>query len=131
MRTSGLQLPSLKERGATLGSEINNSKTGLALSMIMDGTSKTFSLAEIREATQSAWIDGSRAWVTAAIVVHGYADGHVGQVGSEIDTNLYFPLYTGADGEAVAATPCAPAAHASRGMLHDLHHDKSPCMGRP
>ena len=37
-----------------MGSEIHNSKTGLALSMIMDGTSKAFSLAETREATQFA-----------------------------------------------------------------------------
>jgi hypothetical protein len=27
---------------------------------------KTFSLTEIHETTQSAWIDGSRAWINAA-----------------------------------------------------------------
>jgi hypothetical protein len=38
----------------TSGSEPGNSKTGITLSMITDGTSKTFSLAETRETTQSA-----------------------------------------------------------------------------
>jgi len=47
-------MPRLKERGAALGSEINNSKTGLTLSMIMDGTSKTFSPAETRECVPAA-----------------------------------------------------------------------------
>jgi len=39
------------------------------------------------------------------IVVHCYADGHVGRVNSELDTNLYFSLSTRVDGESVAETP--------------------------
>jgi hypothetical protein len=126
---------------------------GITLSMISDRTSKTFMLAETREVTQAAWMDGSRAWVTAAtgqgtfnatartwsgtpalleqnkatpawagygtttprlgppsqhqggIVIHGHADGHVGQVSNEIDTNLYFSLYTRGDNETIADAP--------------------------
>ena len=107
---------------------------------------------------QSAWIDGARAWVTAAngaatfnstarnwgtptnssllenartsafdydgyssatpsghlgpssqhqggIVLHAYVDGHVGQVTNEIDSNLYYSLYSRADGEALTDIP--------------------------
>lgn len=137
----------------TWSPEPGNSKTGITLAMISDGTSKTFALAETREVTQAAWIDGSRAWVTGAtgqgtfnstartwsgtsalleqtkptpawagysaatpqlgpssqhqggIVMHAYVDGHVGQVSSEIDTNLYFSLYTRGDNEAIADAP--------------------------
>jgi len=156
---SGAGLPDSNSGGGgvltlqTWGAEPGNSKTGLTLAMITDGTSKTFSLAETRETTQSAWIDGSRAWVTGAtgqgtfnatnrtwtgtsalleqlkttpawagygsttpqlgpssqhqggVVIHCYADGHVGQVNSEIDTNLYLSLYTRIDGEAVSEAP--------------------------
>ena len=48
------------------GTEPNNPRTGVTLAMIADGTSKTFGLVETREVIESAWIDGSRAWVTAA-----------------------------------------------------------------
>ena len=137
----------------TWSSDPGNSKTGVTLSMITDGTSKTFLLAETREASHSAWIDGSRAWVTGAtgqgtfnatsrtwtgtvalleqtkatpawggfstatpqlgpsshhqggMVIHGYADGHVGQVTNEVDTHLYLSLYTRADNETVSETP--------------------------
>jgi len=39
---------------------------GVTLAQVADGTSKTFSLAESREKTKAAWIDGARAHVTAA-----------------------------------------------------------------
>jgi type II secretory pathway pseudopilin PulG len=148
----------------TWGTEPNNPKTGITLAMVADGTSKTFALVESREAVQSAWIDGARAWVTGAngasflnttsrvwsdasggtstptnsallqnakttgydyqgysatpsgllgpssqhqggIVLHGYVDGHVGQVTNEIDSNLYYSLYSRADGEALTDIP--------------------------
>jgi prepilin-type N-terminal cleavage/methylation domain-containing protein len=146
----------------TWGTEPNNPKTGVTLAMIADGTSKTFALAETRELVNSAWIDGSRAWLTAAggggvgtsafdstnrrwdsgtptnsallenakttgfnwqgytgaagvlgpssqhqggIVIHCYVDGHVGQVTNEIDANLYYSLYSRADGEALTEIP--------------------------
>ena len=50
----------------TSGSAPDNSKTGITLSMITDGTSKTFSPAETHEIPQSAWIDSSRTSVTTA-----------------------------------------------------------------
>ena len=146
------------------GTEPNFPKTGVTLAMIADGTSKTFGLVETRETVQSAWIDGSRAWVTAAnggsqfntgskvwsdtagatttptnssllqnaktsgydwqgyaattsghlgpssqhqggIVLHGYVDGHVGQVTNEVDANLYYSLYSRQDGEALTDIP--------------------------
>jgi len=146
------------------GTEPNFPKTGVTLAMIADGTSKTFGLVETRETVQSAWIDGSRAWVTAAngasnfntsskvwsdtaggtstptnssllqnaktsgydwngyaatvsghlgpssqhqggIVLHGYIDGHVGQVTNEVDANLYYSLYSRQDGEALSDIP--------------------------
>jgi hypothetical protein len=144
----------------TWGTEPNNPKTGCTLAMIADGTSKTFGLVESREPVQSAWVDGTRAWVTAAggagdgtaafnstnrnwgtpansallenakttgfnwqgytgaagvlgassqhqggIVLHTYVDGHVGQVTNEIDANLYYSLYSRADGEALTDIP--------------------------
>jgi len=144
----------------TWGTEPNNPKTGITLAMVADGTSKTFALVESREPVQSAWVDGTRAWVTAAggggdgtatfnstsrnwgtpansallenakttgfnwqgytgaagvlgassqhqggIVLHGYVDGHVGQVTNEIDANLYYSLYSRADGEALTDIP--------------------------
>jgi len=140
------------------GVEPNNPRTGLTLAMIADGTSKTFGLAESREASQAAWIDGSRAWLTAAngtagfnatarnwgtptnssllenakttgfdydgytsaspsnqlgvssqhqggIVLHCSIDGHTGQVTNEIDANLYYSLWSRADGEALTDIP--------------------------
>lgn len=39
---------------------------GVTLAQVSDGTSKTFALAETREKTAAAWIDGARSWVTAA-----------------------------------------------------------------
>ena len=140
------------------GTEPNNPRTGVTLAMIADGTSKTFGLVETRETVNSAWIDGSRAWVTAAnggatfnttarnwgtptnssllenaksasfdydgyssgspsghlgpssqhqggIVLHGYVDGHVGQVTNEVDANLYYSLYSRQDGEALTDIP--------------------------
>jgi prepilin-type N-terminal cleavage/methylation domain-containing protein len=39
---------------------------GISLAQVADGTSKTFALAESREQTKAAWIDGRTAWVTAA-----------------------------------------------------------------
>ena len=39
---------------------------GVSLAQVADGTSKTFALAETREKTNAAWIDGARAHVTAA-----------------------------------------------------------------
>jgi len=127
---------------------------GISLAQVSDGTSKTFALAESREKTKAAWIDGARNWVTAAtgtgtydsttrtwtggnsallenkptgqawagygagatdygpssyhqgnIVMHGYVDGHVGQVTNEIDRALYFALTTRGDSEAVADAP--------------------------
>jgi hypothetical protein len=128
-----------------------NSKAGIPLAMISDGTLKTYMVAETRETTQAAWIDGSWAWVTASkgpghvqhhqshldghvrparadeddaslgrlrqddtpagpvssspranLTIHGSADGHVGQVSSDIDVNLYFSLYTRGDNETIA-----------------------------
>jgi len=137
---------------------------GITLAQVADGTSKTFALAESREKTSAAWIDGARNWVTAAtgatatshffnsgslkwvdtsggsaaptnsallqnkptgqawggyggsnygpssyhqgnIVMHGYVDGHVGQVTNEIDAQLYYALTTRGDSEAVADAP--------------------------
>ena len=74
-------------------------------------STKTFSLTESHETTQSAWIDGSRAWINAATgqctfnSTPPHLDRHVGQVNSEIDTNLNFSLYTRANGESVAEAP--------------------------
>jgi len=39
---------------------------GVTLAQVADGTSKTFALAESRERTKAAWIDGTRNWVSAA-----------------------------------------------------------------
>jgi prepilin-type N-terminal cleavage/methylation domain-containing protein len=164
--TSGTAYPTSASPGGgaltlqTWGTEPTNPKTGITLAMVADGTSKTFALVESREPVQSAWIDGTRAWVTAAsgastwdstnrrwdggtptnsallenaktssanwawqgytgangvlgpssqhqggIVLHCYVDGHVGQVTNEIDANLYYSLYSRADGEALTDIP--------------------------
>jgi prepilin-type N-terminal cleavage/methylation domain-containing protein len=136
----------------TWGTEPNPPRTGITLAMISDGTSKTFGLAESREPTHAAWIDGQRGWLTAAngaatwggsnwgtptnsallenaktsgfnwtgyggtqlgvssqhqggIVLHCYIDGHVGQVTNEIDANLYYSLWSRAEGEALTDIP--------------------------
>ena len=39
--------------------------TGISLAQITDGTSKTFMVGESREATQAAWMDAQRSWLTA------------------------------------------------------------------
>ena len=39
------------------------------------------------------------------IVLHGYVDGHVGQVTNEVDANLYYSLYSRQDGEALTDIP--------------------------
>lgn len=49
----------------------NNSKLGVSLQMITDGTSKTLMLAETRELQKAAWIDGRHAWVTSRLVSGG------------------------------------------------------------
>jgi prepilin-type N-terminal cleavage/methylation domain-containing protein len=46
---------------------------GVTLAQVNDGTSKTFALAESREKTAAAWIDGARNWVTAATGATGTA----------------------------------------------------------
>jgi prepilin-type N-terminal cleavage/methylation domain-containing protein len=46
---------------------------GVTLAQVADGTSKTFALAESRERTAAAWIDGARNWVTAATGATGTA----------------------------------------------------------
>jgi prepilin-type N-terminal cleavage/methylation domain-containing protein len=46
---------------------------GVSLAQVADGTSKTFALAESREKTAAAWIDGARNWVTAATGATGTA----------------------------------------------------------
>jgi len=51
--------------GEQYGTEAGNSKTGITLAMITDGTSKTFALAESREDKQSGWLLGPQMWVTA------------------------------------------------------------------
>jgi len=51
--------------GEQYGTESGNSKTGITLAMITDGTSKTFALAESREEKQSGWLLGPQMWVTA------------------------------------------------------------------
>jgi hypothetical protein len=44
----------------------NAARSSTVLAQVADGTSKTFALAESREKTAAAWIDGARNWVTAA-----------------------------------------------------------------
>jgi prepilin-type N-terminal cleavage/methylation domain-containing protein len=60
---------------------------GVSLAQVADGTSKTFALAESREKTAAAWIDGARNWVTAATGATGTA--HFFNSGSQkwVDTS--------------------------------------------
>ena len=51
---------------------------GITLAQVSDGTSKTFALAESREKTKAAWIDGARNWVTAATGQTGTAHNYSG-----------------------------------------------------
>ena len=38
-------------------------------------------------------------------MLHGYVDGHVGQVTNEVDANLYYSPYSRQDGEALTDIP--------------------------
>jgi hypothetical protein len=122
------------------GTETGNSKTGIMLSQISDGTSKTFAISEAKPSDTgapgtwgngqlannvassgtptgtagAAWTGGTITMLTAAgpnsdhqggIVIHGYADGHVGAVQREIDTALFLALFSRSNGETTADQP--------------------------
>jgi prepilin-type N-terminal cleavage/methylation domain-containing protein len=55
----------------TFESTSNNSKLGITLQMITDGTSKTLMVAETRELQKAAWIDGRHCWVSSRLVSGG------------------------------------------------------------
>ena len=70
---------------------------GLSIAQISDGTSKTFSLAESREKTAGAWIDGTRNWLTAA----------TGATGSAHYYNASTRTWVSTSGGSSAPTNCA------------------------
>jgi hypothetical protein len=86
------------------GSEASAPYTGVTLAMITDGTSKTFMIAESREVTEAAWIDGTRAWVTAlrdATATSYSAGTWTGGTPAILDNQGTTPNYTGYSGNAV------------------------------
>jgi prepilin-type N-terminal cleavage/methylation domain-containing protein len=121
--------PTTGNTGGAIGVDIDSStatsKTGILLSQISDGTSKTFSISEAKNRT--SWWDGDKCYNTAqvpagtlalltqatgpnsdhqgGIVIHGYVDGHVGAVQREIDSTLFGALFTRSNGESTADQP--------------------------
>jgi len=84
---------------------------GLTMAQIGDGTSKTLALAESRDKTNAAWIDGWRCWVTAA---NGGTQGPMGGTSHNYNNNKWF------DGTAQSALPndCA--------LLQNIPTNKNP-----